>query len=128
MSETDIFRIYTCDCQDDFDVVSCFDGSKFRSMMCTSERAIRDASQYPVVASTWHVGGDRRYHGTEEVTDGGRFTTSLELDQKLYHLARLRIDSVAKGDAGEYRAVAKNKHGQGVATINLNFEGGDRLK
>lgn len=60
--------------------------------------------------------------------EGGRFNTSLELDQKLYHLARLRIDSVAKGDAGEYRAVAKNKHGQGVATINLNFEGGDRLK
>lgn len=53
---------------------------------------------------------------------------SLELDQKLYHLARLRIDNVAKGDAGEYRAVAKNKHGQGVATINLNFEGGDKLK
>lgn len=53
---------------------------------------------------------------------------SLELDQKLYHLARLQIDNVAKGDAGEYRAVAKNKHGQGVATINLNFEGGDKLK
>lgn len=53
---------------------------------------------------------------------------SLELDQKLYHLARLRIDNVAKEDAGEYRAVAKNKHGQGVATINLNFEGGDKLK
>lgn len=70
----------------------------------------------------------RRYHGTEEVKEGGRFNTSLELDQKLYHLARLRIDSVAKGDAGEYRAVARNKHGQGVATINLNFEGGDRLK
>lgn len=96
--------------------------------MCTSERATRDASQYPAVASTWNVDGDRRYHGTEEVKDGGRFNTSLELDQKLYHLARLRIDSVAKGDAGEYRAVAKNKHGQGVATINLNFEGGDRLK
>lgn len=53
---------------------------------------------------------------------------SLELDQKLYHLARLKIDNVAKGDAGEYRAVAKNNHGQGVATINLNFEGGDKLK
>lgn len=53
---------------------------------------------------------------------------SLELDQKLYHLVRLKIDNVAKGDAGEYRAVAKNKHGQGVATINLNFEGGDKLK
>lgn len=33
-----------------------------------------------------------------------------------------------KADSGEYRAVAKNKHGQGVATINLNFEGGDKLK
>lgn len=53
---------------------------------------------------------------------------SLELDQKLYHLVRLKIDNVAKGDAGEYRALAKNKHGQGVATINLNFEGGDKLK
>ena len=53
---------------------------------------------------------------------------SLELDQKLYHLAKLQIGKVAKQDSGEYKAVAKNKHGQGVATINLNFEGGDRLK
>lgn len=75
-----------------------------------------------------HWRRSHRYHGTEEVKEGGRFNTSLELDQKLYHLARLRIDNVAKADAGEYRAVAKNKHGQGVATINLNFEGGDKLK
>lgn len=53
---------------------------------------------------------------------------SMELDQKLYYLVRLQIAKVAKIDSGEYKAVAKNKHGQGVATINLNFEGGDRLK
>ena len=69
-----------------------------------------------------------RYHGNEEVREGGRYQMSLELDQKLYHLARLQISKVIKADSGEYRAVAKNKHGQGVATINLNFEGGDKLK
>lgn len=53
---------------------------------------------------------------------------SLELDQKLYHLAKLQISRVAKADSGEYKAIAVNKHGQGVATINLNFEGGDKLK
>ena len=53
---------------------------------------------------------------------------SMELDQKLYHLVRLQISKVTKVDSGEYKAVARNKHGQGVATINLNFEGGDKLK
>lgn len=69
-----------------------------------------------------------RYHGTEELNEGGKYKMSLELDQKLYHLARLQIARVAKIDSGEYRAIANNKHGQGVATINLNFEGGDKLK
>lgn len=71
---------------------------------------------------------ERRYHGNEEIRDSARYKISLELDQKLYHLARLQINNVMKADGGEYRAVAKNKHGQGVATINLNFEGGDKLK
>lgn len=48
---------------------------------------------------------------------------SLELDQKLYHMARLEISNVVSGDQGEYRARARNKHGEGIATINLNFEG-----
>lgn len=69
-----------------------------------------------------------RYHGTNELRESTRFKTSLELDQKLYYLARLQINNVAKTDGGEYRAVAKNKHGQGTATINLNFEGGDKPK
>lgn len=53
---------------------------------------------------------------------------SMELDQKLYHMARLEITSVEKSDKGEYRAVAKNKYGVGVATINLNFEGDGKPK
>lgn len=69
-----------------------------------------------------------RYHGTNELKESGRYKTSLELDQKLYYLARLQISNVVKADSGEYRAVAKNKHGQGTATINLNFEGGDKPK
>lgn len=43
-------------------------------------------------------------------------------------MARLEIRNVVTGDKGEYRAVARNKHGDGVATINLNFEGGDKPK
>lgn len=53
---------------------------------------------------------------------------SLENDQKLYHMAKLEITKVITGDKGEYRAVAKNKHGEGVATINLNFEGSGKPK
>lgn len=53
---------------------------------------------------------------------------SLELDQKLYHMARLEITNVVNGDKGEYRARARNLHGEGVATINLNFEGGSKPK
>lgn len=70
----------------------------------------------------------RRYHGKTEIQDGGRYKTSLSLDQKLYHMARLEISNVENGDGGEYRAIAKNKHGEGVATINLNFEGGGKPK
>lgn len=52
----------------------------------------------------------------------------MELDQKLYYLARLEITNVKNGDRGEYRAIAKNKYGQGVATINLNFENTEKPK
>lgn len=53
---------------------------------------------------------------------------SLTLDQKLYHMARLEITNVENADGGEYKAIAKNIHGEGVATINLNFEGGEKPK
>lgn len=43
-------------------------------------------------------------------------------------MARLEISKVITGDKGEYRAVARNKYGEGVATINLNFEGNGKPK
>lgn len=70
----------------------------------------------------------QRFHRKEEVKAGGRYTITLEEDQKLYHMARLEISKVVTGDKGEYRAVARNQHGEGVATINLNFEGNGKPK
>lgn len=70
----------------------------------------------------------QRFHGKEEIKAGGRYTVTVEEDQKLYHIARLEISKVITGDKGEYRAVARNKHGEGVATINLNFEGNGKPK
>lgn len=70
----------------------------------------------------------RRYHGSKIVEEDGRYRTSLEVDQKLYYIARLEIQNVETSDQGTYRAVASNKIGEGVATINLNFEGSDKPK
>jgi hypothetical protein len=69
-----------------------------------------------------------RYHGKEQLKDGGRFHITLDKDQKLYYIAKLEITNVITGDKGEYKAVAQNMHGEGVATINLNFEGGSKPK
>lgn len=68
----------------------------------------------------------KRFHGQEELKEGGRYKVSLSLDQTLYHMARLEISSVISSDQGEYRARARNQHGEGVATINLNFESGSK--
>lgn len=43
-------------------------------------------------------------------------------------MAKLEIRGVIDTDKGEYRAVAKNKLGEGTAKINLNFEGGGKPK
>lgn len=69
-----------------------------------------------------------RYHGKEEIGEDSRYAISMELDQKLYYLARLEISSVKKTDSGEYRALAKNRYGTAVATINLNFESNEKPK
>ncbi|CAF4902481.1 unnamed protein product [Pieris macdunnoughi] len=68
------------------------------------------------------------YHGKKLVKESSRYKISLEEDQTLYHIARLEIINVENADKGEYRAVAKNKHGEGVAKINLNFQSGDKPK
>ena len=63
-----------------------------------------------------------RFHGNEKLVNGPRFHMMMEADQKLYFIAMLEIKGVVATDRGDYRAVAKNKHGESVATINLNFD------
>jgi hypothetical protein len=69
-----------------------------------------------------------RYHGGKILKETGRFHMTLEQDQKLYYMARLEISSVETSDGGDYKAVAKNNHGESTASINLNFEGGGKPK
>lgn len=71
---------------------------------------------------------NHRFHGKEEIQENSRYLISMVEDQKLYFIARLEINNVKNTDRGEYRAVAKNVYGQGVATINLNFEGATKPK
>lgn len=52
---------------------------------------------------------------------GSRYSSSLNVDQKLYYLAKLEIKDTEETDSGEYRAEAVNKHGNCVAFVNLNF-------
>ena len=48
---------------------------------------------------------------------------SMVQDSKLYYLVKMELSSVDASDQGEYKAVAKNNMGEGIANINLNFEG-----
>jgi hypothetical protein len=65
-----------------------------------------------------------RFHGEKQIREGGRYKMSMVEDAKLYHMVKLAIIGVNASDSGEYRAVAKNKLGEGVATIALNFDAG----
>lgn len=67
-------------------------------------------------------GTSHRFHGNEQLVAGPRYHMTLEADAKLYYIAILEIRGVQPTDKGEYRAIASNKHGEGVATINLNFD------
>lgn len=69
-----------------------------------------------------------RFHKGEQIKEGGRHKVSVIQDAKLFYLVSLEIASVDATDEGEYKAVAKNSHGEGVATINLNFEGSGKPK
>lgn len=44
-------------------------------------------------------------------------------DGKMYHVVTMEVSRVSSADEGEYRAIASNKLGEGIATINLHFEG-----
>ncbi|RZF42380.1 hypothetical protein LSTR_LSTR004188 [Laodelphax striatellus] len=68
------------------------------------------------------------YHKGKIIKESTRIITTLELDQRLYYMARLDIKHVEKADAGEYKIVARNEQGEGSATVMLNFDGGDKPK
>ena len=52
--------------------------------------------------------------------------TLVESETSSFYFCHLEISGVEAGDAGAYRVVAKNAQGEGHATINLNFEEGER--
>lgn len=63
------------------------------------------------------------YHGSTLLREDSRHRFSLSSD-KHNQLATLTLVDVVAGDAGLYKAVARNKHGEGSATIELNFDEG----
>ncbi|XP_058812494.1 twitchin isoform X4 [Topomyia yanbarensis] len=67
------------------------------------------------------------YHEKSEVQMGGRFQSEVEEDQNHCYLIRFTIKDVKQLDRGVYNFLAKNKHGDSTATINLNFDSSAKL-
>lgn len=63
------------------------------------------------------------YHEGTLIKESSRHKCRL-LTDKHNQVASLLIEEVTAADGGEYKVVAKNKHGEGTATINLNFDEG----
>lgn len=63
------------------------------------------------------------YYKNKVVKEGSKHKYILESD-KINHIGLLEISKVVAEDAGEYKLVAKNKHGDGFATVTLNFDAG----
>ncbi|XP_069946180.1 obscurin-like isoform X5 [Cherax quadricarinatus] len=59
----------------------------------------------------------------KKLREGARHKMKIEPDGKVYFFVLLEISKVSNADEGEYKAIATNKLGEGVATINLHFEG-----
>lgn len=64
----------------------------------------------------WYLKGSR-------VKESSRHKFRLDQDKHTY-LAALEISNVSAADSGEYKLVARNSHGDGSATIGLNFDQG----
>ena len=63
------------------------------------------------------------YHGEKKVEESNRVKMTIKQDgKKMYYLCCLEISNVEAGDAGQYKAIAKNEYGESQATINLTFE------
>lgn len=65
------------------------------------------------------------FHDDKPLTATGKHRMICEKDdqhgQHKYYVA-LQVDDVTVDDAGKYRVVARNKEGEGTATISLNFD------
>lgn len=57
----------------------------------------------------------------------GRFASEVEEDQNHCYLIRFTIKDVKQLDRGVYSVLAKNKHGDSSAIINLNFDSSSKL-
>ncbi|XP_065220483.1 twitchin isoform X27 [Planococcus citri] len=61
-------------------------------------------------------------HNKKALKSSDKYLISLEVDQKLYYLARLEIKDVQATDNGEYRITAKNPLGDAKAHVQLNLQ------
>lgn len=55
------------------------------------------------------------------IVKGSKYSSSLNVDQKLYYLAKLEITNTEEADGGDYKAEAVNVHGKCVANVHLNL-------
>uniref|UniRef100_A0AAG5CSE1 Twitchin n=1 Tax=Anopheles atroparvus TaxID=41427 RepID=A0AAG5CSE1_ANOAO len=67
------------------------------------------------------------YHEKNEIAMSGRFSSEVEEDQNHSYLVRFTIKDVKQLDRGVYSVLAKNKHGDSTAVINLNFDSSSKL-
>ena len=58
------------------------------------------------------------------IKHGGRYNMKVKKDDNVYFI-ELEITDVSGKDAGKYKIMAKNEHGDAKSTIDLNFEGGE---
>ncbi|XP_049301025.1 twitchin isoform X6 [Anopheles funestus] len=67
------------------------------------------------------------FHEKNEIAMAGRFSSEVEEDQNHSYLIRFTIKDVKQLDRGVYSVLAKNKHGDSTAVINLNFDSSSKL-
>ena len=63
------------------------------------------------------------FHGERRLSTAGRYKVAMSKpnDSKEYSIA-LTVNDVVIEDAGKYRAIVRNSHGESAASITLNFD------
>ena len=105
---------------------TCFGFSCFHRLI-VFEKVIRQSDEGTKIIFQCRLAGEPKpsltwYHGEKVVTESARVKMTMKLDKKMYYLCCLEISNVESGDAGQYKAVAKNASGESQATINLTFD------